>query len=72
MVSPRVVLGRVVSQIIFTWFPEGFKLSLGSAVFEPIKFHVDCFEGFLFDSPSEDDPCGDIISFLRSWLLRMS
>ena len=35
MVSFRVVLGRIVSQIVFTWFPEDFKLTLSGLVFKP-------------------------------------
>ena len=45
---------RVVCQIVFTWFPEDVKLSLGSLVLEPIETHVDGLGTFLFDCSGED------------------
>ena len=64
MMSSRVVvLVGVVGQIMFTHFPEDFKFALGSAVFEPRESHVDALGACLFDSPSEDARCSDIIYF---------
>ena len=58
-----MVLGRVVRQIVFTWFPEDVELSLGSSVLEPIELHVDGFGTFLFDGSCEDATGGNIFSF---------
>ena len=46
MVRSRVVLSRVVLQIVFTWFPEDVKLSLGGLVLEPIELRVEALERF--------------------------
>ena len=63
MVRSRVVLCRVVSQIMFSWFPEDIKLALGGAVFEPIETHADGFGSFLFNYACEDAMGGNIIDF---------
>ena len=65
MVSPRVVFGRVVGQIVFTWFPED-ELALGCVVFEPIESHVNGFGSFLFNCACEAATSGNIIIFLLS------
>ena len=49
MVSSGVMFDRVVGKIVFTWFPEDVKLSLGGLVLEPIESHVNGFGKFLFD-----------------------
>ena len=58
-----MVLGRIVHQTVFTWFPEDVQLSLGGSVLEPIESHVDGFGTFLFDSSCEDATGSNIISF---------
>ena len=63
MVCARVVLGRVVGQIVFSWFPEDVKLALGCAVLEPIEAHVYGFETILFNCSCEDATGGNIVSF---------
>ena len=67
MVCSRVVLGRVVGQIVFSWFPEDVELALGYVVFEPIESHVYGFGLFLFDSACEDTTCCNIVGFQWSW-----
>ena len=69
MVCSRVVLGRVVGQIVFTWFLEDIELSLDSSVFEPIEAHVDGFGTFLFNSSCEDTTGSKIVGFQWSWWL---
>ena len=69
MVCSRVVLGRVVGQIVFFWFPEDVKLALGCAVFEPIGTNVYGFGSFLFNSSCEDATGGNIVRFQWSWWL---
>ena len=63
MVCSRVVLGRVVSKIVFTWRPEDVEFALGSAVFEPIGAHADGIGTFLFNCSCEDTTGSNIISF---------
>ena len=63
MVSSRVVLGRVVGQIVFTWLPEDVKFSLSSSVLEPIESHADGFGILLLDCSFLDAMGGNIISF---------
>ena len=63
MVCSRVVLGRVVGQIVFSWFPEDVELALGGAVLEPIEAHGDGFATFLLNCSCEDSTGGNIVSF---------
>jgi hypothetical protein len=45
-----MMLGEVISQIRFAWFPEDVEVPLLDTILDPIKSHVHCLGPFLLES----------------------
>ena len=64
-----MMLGEVVSQVVFAFFPKYFKLVLADAISYPVETHVNSFGALLFDCVIDNSKgCGIVSLDGGGWL----
>ena len=58
-----MVLGLVITKVVFSWDPKSVKLDLGFAVLELVKTYIYGFWSFLLEGAFGEGTLSDVVSF---------
>ena len=69
VMSSWVMLGKVISFVCGSWFPEDVEVTLTNSIFNPIETHVNSLRVFHFDSVISNTDGSAVVSLdWCSWL----